>query len=98
MKTSFLSCVFGAATLFILAGCGGGGGSSSSTPVVTSPPPPPPPATNTAPTVSNANANQAGQSGQSFSYDATQSGGTFSDADGDTLTYRVTYLIHLTLP
>lgn len=91
MKTSFLSCVFGAATLFILAGCGGGGGSSSSTPVVTSPPPPPPPATNTAPTVSNANANQAGQSGQSFSYDATQSGGTFSDADGDTLTYRVTY-------
>lgn len=89
MRHPLLCAIFGTATLFLLTGCGGS--SSSSAPTVTSPPPPPPPAANNAPTVSNANGTQSGQISQSFSYDATQSGSTFADADGDTLTYSVTY-------
>ena len=64
----------------LLYGCGGG--SSSTTPVTP---------TNSAPTVSAANSNQAGNKGFEFSYDATQGGATFSDADGDTLTYTCSY-------
>ena len=88
MRYSGLRSVFGAATLFLIAGCGGGSGSSPSTVTV---PPPPPPAANNAPTVSMANGNQMGQVGQSFNYDATQSGNAFADADGDSLTYSVSY-------
>ncbi len=76
------------ALLFIpfVSGCGGGGESASTTtPVVTTPDP------NTAPVVASANGDQAAEVGISFSYDATQGGNTFSDADGDTLTYTVAY-------
>ena len=92
MKKPILSCVFGAATLFLITGCGGGGSSSSSTAAVPPPPPPPPPAaTNNTPTVSSANDDQNGQAAQSFSYDAAQGGSTFADADGDSLSYTVSY-------
>lgn len=72
----------------ILSACGGGGGGSA--PVSTLPPPPQPP-TNTAPVVDNANNNQNATVGTNFEYDATQSGSTFSDADGDTLSFSVTF-------
>lgn len=88
MKTHLLHGVFGASMLFLLAGCGGGGSSSSPTVTV---PPPPPPATNNAPVISSANNDQSAQASQSFSYDATQSGNTFSDVDGDTLTYSISF-------
>lgn len=88
MKNSVLRSVFGTATLFLIAGCGGGSGSSSSTVTVV---PPPPPAANNAPTVSSANEDQTAQTGQSFNYDATQSGNAFADADGDSLTYSINY-------
>ena len=89
MKKYLLSCAFSTTAFFLLAGCGGGG--SSSAPTVAVPPPPPPPAANNAPVVSNANDDQAAQTAQAFSYDATQSGNTFTDADGDTLTYSISY-------
>ncbi|MEP3889736.1 MAG: sulfatase-like hydrolase/transferase [Hellea sp.] len=88
MRNSILRSVFGAATLFLIAGCGGGSGSSPSTVTV---PPPPPPAANNAPTISNANGDQSAQLGQNFNYDATQSGNAFADADGDSLTYSISY-------
>ena len=76
-----------AAATFLLSACGGGGGGSS-TPTTTVTPTTPP-AANSAPTISSANANQTAQVGIAFSYDATQSGSTFTDADGDTLTFTV---------
>ncbi len=70
----------------MLAACGGGtsGDLGPSTPTPT-------PVNNTAPIVASANADQNAQVGVAFSYDASQSNGAFSDADGDTLTYTVTY-------
>lgn len=77
-----ISCVI------VLTACGGGGGGSTSTG-----------AgggtgggqnTNSAPMVSNANLDQAAQVGEVFTYDPTQAGTTFSDPDGDTLSYDVT--------
>lgn len=76
-----------AAAILLLSACGGGGGSSTTTPAPTTPPTPPP--TNSAPTISSANADQSVQVGMTFSYDATQSGSTFTDTDGDTLTFTV---------
>ncbi|PHR91835.1 MAG: cytochrome-c peroxidase [Robiginitomaculum sp.] len=67
-----------------MAGCGGG---NSATTSVT----PTPTSTNQAPVVASANADQAGNFGFDFSYDATQSGTTFSDVNGDTLSYSVAY-------
>lgn len=67
----------------ILSGCGGGESSSTTTPTTS--------ATNRTPTVSSAFADQAGQIGFDLSIDATQNGGTFADADGDTLTYAVMF-------
>ena len=73
----------------MLSACGGGGGgSSTSTPTAPTPPTPP---TNSAPTVASANSDQSTTAGANFTYDATQTGATFSDADGDTLSYSVTY-------
>ena len=69
-----------------MSACGGGGGSGSPPP----PPPPPPPA-NQPPVVASVNGDKTGSVGYDFSYDATQSGATFSDPDGDTLTYSVSY-------
>lgn len=84
MRNRLAYSLFGA--VFMLAACGGGGGSGS----VTTPPTPTPP-TNVAPVVSNANSDQDAVIGADFTYDATQNGATFSDADGDALTYNVTY-------
>jgi cytochrome c peroxidase len=66
---------------FVLSACGGGQGSSTSGPQ---------PILNRAPLVASANADQAGQVGHDYSYDVTQSGSTFSDPDGDSLTITVT--------
>ena len=71
----------------ICVGCGGGGGGGSSTPVVVVPPT----NTNSAPILSMANSDQVGTAGAVYSYDATQSGATFTDADGDSLTYSVEF-------
>lgn len=67
-----------------LAGCGGGNssGSSSATTAV---------ASNSRPTVASAVTDQSGQVGYELTFDATQNGTTFADADGDTLTYSVTF-------
>lgn len=79
-------CFISSALSLVLVACGGGGGSSSTgtdggggnqTP-------------NSAPVVSVPNLDQSAIVGQAFSYDATQSGQTFSDPDGDALTYSVT--------
>ena len=78
-----------AGSLLALAGCGGGGettSSAASTPLVTAPVV----AQNRAPVVASANANQSATVGASFQYDASKAGTTFTDADGDTLTYRTT--------
>ena len=72
------------ASLFVFGACSGGGGSDTQTtlPVTSTP--------NVAPTVARTNPSQTGQVGYDFSYDAAQGGTTFTDADGDTLTYSVT--------
>ncbi|MGB0907467.1 MAG: cytochrome c peroxidase [Maricaulaceae bacterium] len=70
------------ATTFLTA-CGGEG---RNTPTPTTPV-----NTNSAPTLSSNNANQATQVGATVNYDATQNGTTFTDPDGDTLTYTVAY-------
>lgn len=67
----------------ILAGCGGGDSGSTSTPTTGT--------ANSAPTVASALADQSGNVGFDLSIDATQSGATFADADGDTLAYSVTF-------
>ena len=85
------SLLLGTALILAACGGGGGGGSSSSTSTLPPPPPPPPPPANTAPVVANANDNQTITSGTRFEYDATQNGSTFSDADGDTLSYSATF-------
>ena len=50
-----------------------------------------PEAVNQAPVTATANADQSATVGVLFEYDATQAGGTFSDPDGDALTYMITY-------
>ena len=75
-----------ASSALILTACGGGGSTSTTTPPTTTNPP-----SNSAPVVSNANNDQTAIVGSEFSYDATQSGATFSDTDGDTLTYSITF-------
>ena len=81
------------ALLTTLAACsGGGGGSDTGTAVSTTPTPTPTPTvSNSAPTLSSANADQSGRVGYAFSYDASQNGATFRDADGDNLTYSVSF-------
>lgn len=71
--------------ILLLSACGGGGGGGASGTTVT------PTQTNAAPIIASANADQTGQVGVAFAYDATQSGSTFSDADGDTLSYTVSF-------
>lgn len=77
---SFIS----SAICLLLAACGGGGGGGSTDTGGGGNQVP-----NSAPVVSVPNLDQAATVGQAFSYDATQSGQTFSDPDGDTLTYTV---------
>ena len=67
-----------------LTSCGGG---SSSAPTSTAPVT----QANSAPTISSANTAQTANKGFEFSYDATQAGTTFNDADGDTLTYACSF-------
>jgi len=85
MDKVILSSLVSSAAL--LASCGGG---STSSPITS--PPGSPPAANTAPVVSTANNDQTAQVGQPFNYDATQAGATFTDADGDTLTYSASFV------
>ncbi|PQA85667.1 cytochrome c peroxidase [Hyphococcus luteus] len=46
---------------------------------------------NSPPAVASANANQSAFVGYEFEYDATQGGATFSDADGDALSYSFSF-------
>lgn len=69
----------------LLSACGGESSVPTPTPVVT------PPAANIAPVLTSAITDQTARVGQSFNFDATQSGATFTDADGDTLAYSVSY-------
>lgn len=80
MKKVLIACL----AIPLLTACGGGSGSSSSTTTSTTP-------VNRAPAVITPNADQAAIVGIAFNHDATQSGTTFSDADGDTLTYTIEY-------
>lgn len=66
-----------------LAACGGGGGGDT-TPANTGGQ-----ATNAAPVVAMANLDQSARVGEAFSHDASQGGTTFTDADGDTLSYTL---------
>ncbi len=68
----------------LLNACGGGNSSGSIVPVTPTP-------SNTAPIVARANADQSAVVGTAFSYDATQGGTAFSDADNDSLTYTISY-------
>ena len=77
----------GVSSLAILLAACGGSSSSSPTPPVS----PPPVTMNTPPVVAAANADQTARIGAPFSYDALQGGTVFSDADGDTLSYSVTF-------
>ena len=73
------------AIFLLLAGCGGGSDSGSSTPAtqaVTAP--------NRAPVVASANPDQTATVGVAFQYDASRAGAVFTDADGNTLSYRLT--------
>lgn len=73
-----------AVSALILTSCGGGGGGSSA-------PSGGGGATNNAPIVSNPNSDQAAFMGFEFAYDFTQGGTTFTDADGNSLNYSVTF-------
>ena len=69
----------------LLVSCSGGGGGD------TTPTTPATVVTNAAPTVSTANSDQSGLVGYDYTYDASQGSTTFSDANGDALTYTITY-------
>ncbi len=69
----------------------GNGGTVSDTFNITVSPSTVTPTPNSAPTVASVNANQSAQVGVAFSYDATRAGTVFTDADGDALSYTVTY-------
>ncbi len=56
------------------------------------PPPPPPPAANQAPVLSQPIGRQRAVVDHAFRYNVTQGGATFTDPDGDTLTYRIDLL------
>jgi cytochrome c peroxidase len=72
------------------ASCGGGSESAGS---LGNPPPPttpdPPPTQRHAPELARANGTQVVVVSHAFSYDPTQGGATFTDADGDALTYEI---------
>ncbi len=74
-----LAGLFLSGSCLVLAACGGGGSNSGSLPV----------SPNNPPIVASANPDQVGQVGFAFSYDALQSGATFSDPDGQALTTSV---------
>jgi len=75
------------AALGLLQACNTGNADPNATfvPEVTVTPP-----ANSAPTVSSANTDQQSPIGHQFDYDATKGGTTFTDANGDALSYTVT--------
>lgn len=80
---------------WLCASCGGGGSGSAASAAPASPPPPallppPPPPPNRPPVVAKENGNPLAVLGRAFEYDASQGGTTFSDPDGDALTYELT--------
>jgi cytochrome c peroxidase len=82
-----------AVLILLLGGCGGSGsGGNIPPPVQTQLPSPPPPAApvDHPPVLSQANALQHAVYIHPFRYDATQGGKTFSDPDGDPLSYEIT--------
>ena len=87
MKKIFIySAIYSLA--FCLTACGGGSSSTASnTPTPTATPTP----SNSAPTLTTANLDQGARVGTPFTYDATISNTAFTDADGDTLTYSITF-------
>lgn len=66
-------------SLLLLISCGGNGSNAPEQQV------------NRPPVVSQSNTDQSAVQGQFIEYDATQNGQTFSDADGDNLTYTVSF-------
>ncbi len=72
-----------AATILAIASCGGGGSSGGN-------PPPPPPAANRAPVVNLPIPLQRAIHLHPYDFDITQGSRTFTDPDGDPLTYAVT--------
>ena len=83
MKNLLTTCL----AVPLLIACGGG----SDSPLPTTPPTTTTPPANRGPSVITPNEDQTAIVGIAFNHDATQSGTTFSDADGDTLTYSVEY-------
>ena len=81
-----ISTLMAGATIILTQTACGGGSSGTTTPTS-----PTIPASNNAPIVASENPDQTAIVGTSFSYDAAQAGATFSDADGDTLSYTVTF-------
>ncbi len=71
------------ASLFLSA-CGGGSGDTVTTQTTAI-------SVNQAPVIDTANSNQTAIVGTAFEYDATQAGESFSDADGDALSYVIAY-------
>ena len=70
-----------------LLGCGGSEGQSAAPPPVAVSPPPQP--VNASPVVALENADLSATVGTAFTYDATQGGTTFSDPEGNPLTYSL---------
>lgn len=81
MKNLSTTVAIAAVSIF-LSGCGGG--ETTSTSIATG-------STNRAPTLASAVADQTGRVGFDLTIDATQNGATFTDANGDTLSYAVTF-------
>ena len=73
--------------LLLVTACGGGGGSDSTPTPVTSAPPSPP--VNNAPVVSSANTDMTAEINVEMDFDASKGGTTFSDSDGDSLSYSI---------
>lgn len=91
-----LRSLLAALMIMAIASCGGGGSGSNGGPVgggnpPPPPPPPPPPAVNRAPVFSLPIALQRAIQLHPFDFDVTQAGRTFTDPDGDTITYTVTH-------
>jgi len=74
----------------LLVSCGGGGGG----PPPPSPPPPPPTSVNHPPIVARENANQTAVVAHTFQYDTMQGGTTFTDPDGDELSFEIGLRYH----